>query len=194
MASLTRSGLRKKTSGIQSFLVLGPTNISVPLIEELSQSGGSLFDTLNSARQALFAFVIIAVIGSGATFFISIPSVIFPASRLLIYAGIFASHLSSLFALLAALLLSVLAVGGSSIVNSVGKALNVAATRGEKALTFLWVSWALMAVAAAYWAAVWFVEVRRWSFTRRARTEDELGNWRGIRAEVCRDMKGNKSQ
>lgn len=194
MAALTNSDLRKETSSIQSFLVLGPTNISVPLLEELSHSGGGLFDTLDSVRRALLAFVIVSVIGSGSTFLISIPSVIFPASRLLVYASVFTSHLSSLSAFLAAVLHSVLAVGGSSILGSVGKALNVTITPGEKALTFVWVSWALIVVAAAYWAAVWFVEVRKWSFSRRLRTEDERGNWKGIRGEICRDMKGPKSQ
>lgn len=107
--------------------------------------------------------------------------------------NLFFSQLSALSAFIAAILLTALIKAVISTVGGLGDALNLFISEGSGVLVFAWVSWACMLVASAYWTAVWFVEVRKWSFTKRWRSGDEVGNWKGIRGEVWRDLKGEKS-
>jgi hypothetical protein len=64
---------------------------------------------------------------------------------------------------------------------------------GKSILVFAWVGWACLLVVSVYWTVVWSVEVRGWSFRKRQRSKEEVGNWRGIKAEVGRDLKGEKN-
>ncbi|KAF2690946.1 hypothetical protein K458DRAFT_483073 [Lentithecium fluviatile CBS 122367] len=185
--------LHKAVSNIPSSLVIGLTNISVPLIANVSQSTDSLFSILSSIRRAILAFLILSAIGSGLTFLFAIPSVLFSHSHLFVYANLYVTHLASTFAFLAALLLTVLIIVATSLIGRLGEALGLVLERGPMVLTFVWISWAMMALAGAYWGLVWFVEVRRWSFMKRVRTDEEVGNWRGMRKEVWTDLKGKKS-
>jgi hypothetical protein len=88
----------------------------------------------------------------------------------------------------------VVIAGATSLVGGLGKGLGLSVERGSLVVTLLWISWAVMAVAGVYWTLVWFVEVRRWSFVRRVRTDEEVGNWRGMRNEIWRDVRREKSQ
>lgn len=178
---------------IPSSIVIGTTNISVPLIAELSHSLDALNSSLGSLRRTILAFLIISLIGAGISFLLTLPSIFFPRSHLLVYANLFFTSLASTFALLAALLLTALIVAIAQMLGGIGQAVNLYVKKGERVLAFAWVAWVCVALESAYWAAVWFVEIRRWSFVRRRRTEGEIGSWRGVCGEVRRDLKGEKN-
>lgn len=80
-------------------------------------------------------------------------------------------------------------VGGSDAVEGFGAAWGVRATRGSAFLAMAWVAAFLSLVGSGYWFAVWFVELRRTAFVRVARSEEEIGNWRGIFGEVGRNVR-----
>ena len=186
--------LRQRVSRVQSSLVVGEYAISMPRIIELSRSVGSLIEALSTIQSALVAFLIISLIGSGLTILLAIPSLIFRASRLLIFVNILAAYLSSLFAFVAGLLLTVVVLGATSLTGNLGYALGLSIERNFRVLSFVWISCGLMLVVGVYWGVVWFVEVRRWSFVRRLRTDEEVGNWRGMKREIWRDIRREKKQ
>jgi hypothetical protein len=90
-------------------------------------------------------------------------------------------------------LLTVLVVGVTSLVGNLGVALGLSVEQGSLVLTFSWVTWTTMVIVELYWGVVWFVETRRWSFVRRVRTDEEVGNWRGMKKEIWRDLRREKS-
>ncbi|KAK7192086.1 hypothetical protein PSPO01_01658 [Paraphaeosphaeria sporulosa] len=186
-------GLSALLPNIQSSIVIGRTNISIPIIAQLTRTVGSLSSTTGTILRATIAFLIISMIGSGLAALLAIPSALFPISRLLVYTVVFFSQLSTLSAFIAALLLTALIKTVVSTVGGLGDALSLFVSEGSAVVVFAWVSWACMLVVSAYWTAVWFVEIRGWSFVRRRRSGDEVGNWKGMREEVWRDLKGGKS-
>lgn len=106
--------------------------------------------------------------------------------------NLFFTQLGAFSAFVAAILLTALIKGIIGTVGGLGDALNLFVREGSTVVIFVWVSWACIFVVGAYWTGVWFVEVRKWSFSRRQRSETEVGNWRGIGREVWRDLKGEK--
>lgn len=193
MASLMCVGLNAILPRIQSSVVIGTTNISIPLIAQLTRSIDSLSSDITALRGAVFAFLIISVVSSAVNVLLAIPSIIFSAARLLVYANLFFSNLAALAAFLGAVLLTGLILVVASLTSGFGEAVGLLIGKGERVLAFLWVSWACLLVASIYWDLVWFVEVRRWSFVKRRRSDDQVGNWRGLRGEVWQDLKGEKS-
>ena len=167
-------------------------NVSIPLIAKLTHSLDTLSSNATGFRKAVFGFFVIAIIGSALTALSSLPAIIFPQSRLLIYANIFWAGLASFFAVLAAAILTGLILAIMQTVDGFGEALGVLIHQGNKALLFVWLAWFFAVLAAGYWDTVWFVELRSWSFARRKRSEDEKGNWRGVGREIMRDLKGQK--
>lgn len=140
----------------------------------------------------MFAFLIISLIGSGLTALTSLPAVFFPQSRLLIYASLGWAALSSSFAFLAAIILTALIEGIVGIADGFGDAVSLYIKEGNHALLFIWLGWMFIFLATVYWFAVWFVEVRTWAFSKRERTEEQRGNWRGTPKEVWTDLRGRK--
>ncbi|KAF1993119.1 hypothetical protein P154DRAFT_540685 [Amniculicola lignicola CBS 123094] len=183
------SGLNAIIGKIQSSVVIGSTNISVPIIEELTHGVGSLTTGLAAARKATFAFLVTALIGSGLSALSALPAIFFPASRLLIFANSFWSTLAFTSHSLVALILSVLVVLMTKIIGGFGSALGLFIKRGNSALVFVWLAWTFSMLPFAYWLAIWFVDVRTWSFVKRQRTDREIGHWRGIGREIKGDLK-----
>ncbi|CAI6337992.1 unnamed protein product [Periconia digitata] len=177
---------------VQSSIVVGLTNISVPLIADLTQGIGGVSSTLSGIRTALFAFLIIGLTTSLLTVLLAIPSVFFPDSRLLIITNVLVSDLACISSFVSAVLITTLVVVVPWAIGDLLAGVGVVMSRGETVLAFLWVKWGCCQIIAVYWTTVWFVEVRRSSFFRRTRTGDEIGNWKGILGEIRRDLKGAK--
>ncbi|KAF2471763.1 uncharacterized protein BDR25DRAFT_193278, partial [Lindgomyces ingoldianus] len=186
------AGLNNLTSKIHSSIVIGTTNVSVPLIASLQSSFTSLSATAGGVRKAIIAFLIISMLGSGLAFLVTLPAIYFTESRILIYILLFNATLASTFHLLAAVILTGLIVAAASIVNGLGDAVGLHIGQGNKVLLFVWLGWGFVTLVQMYWFTVWFVEVRTWSFVRRVRNENERGNWRGVWREVWGDLKGRK--
>lgn len=60
---------------------------------------------------------------------------------------------------------------------------------GSKILIFIWVGFACSLLADIYWLSIWIVEFRSISFRARRRTQDEIGDWKGIWREVKDDVR-----
>ncbi|PSN68539.1 hypothetical protein BS50DRAFT_490427 [Corynespora cassiicola Philippines] len=187
-----QSGLNVILKDMNPSVVFIGMNVSIPLIAKLTHSLDTLSSNATGFRKAVFGFFVIAIIGSALTALSSLPAIIFPQSRLLIYANIFWAGLASFFAVLAAAILTGLILAIMQTVDGFGEALGVLIHQGNKALLFVWLAWFFAVLAAGYWDTVWFVELRSWSFARRKRSEDEKGNWRGVGREIMRDLKGQK--
>lgn len=177
-------------SGIQSSVVIGQTNVSSPFVAKVTASLDSISGNVASFRRALLVLLVMSLTGSGLSALSAFPAVVFPHSRLLVYVNMFWPGLASVFAFLAAVLSSVLNVGVSWILQGVGEAVGVGIQRGAMAVLFVWLAWVLVSLAGLYWGAIWFVEVRKSSFVRRRRDEDEIGRWGGIAREVWNDVTG----
>lgn len=150
---------------------------------------------MDGVRKAIFASLIVSLIGSFFSAISAVPGITFPHSRLLAYMNIFWSFLASTFAFLAAAMLTILIAGIFAAVGRIGSMGGVQVLQvwqGGSVLLLAWLAWVLVSLSLVYWGLIWFVEVRRSSFTRRKRSEDEVGNWKGIAGEVRMDFKGGK--
>lgn len=156
-------------------------------------SSESLLAGLNTARKAVFAFLVISMIGSILSVIVIPPAMYFPHSRLLVYLNIVWPILATAFGFLAALLLSAIIVL-ASIIDNHSSTVGVHIQRGDTTLLFLWLQVVFMGLAMLYWLTVWFVETRKLSFVRRRRDEDEIGHWKGIGKEVWRDVRGRRRE
>jgi hypothetical protein len=188
------AALHRIVSSNISTLVIGQNRISIPLIAKLADSGDVLLSALDTIRSATVGFLIVSLTNSGLIAILAIPTLLFRESRLLVITNIVASCISFLFAFVAALLLTVLAVGITSLLRDLGSANGLSVERGTQMLIFMWASWGAMAIVTIYWGTVWFVEVRRWSLVRKARTDEEIGDWRGMGKEVWRTFRRQKKQ
>lgn len=169
-----------------------PENLTSPL-SLVARSLNILSATLASVRIAVFASLIVSLVGSALSAISAIPAIFFPHSRLLAYFNIFWPLLASNFAFLASTLLTVLIAGVFAAVGRVVDVADVEVQQGASVLLLAWLAWLLASLSLVYWGLVWFVEVRGSSFIKRKRGEDEVGNWRSIGKEVWRDVKGRKA-
>lgn len=186
------SGFNAIINNLQSSIVVGTTNISVPLVAQLGKSINTLSSGIAGLRKAVLAFLIISMIGSGMSALFAIPAIFFSQSRFLIYANLFWPSLAATFSFLAACILTGLIVGIVSVVGGFGEAVSLFIRQGNSAILFIWLAWMFVFLDSCYWFSVWFVEVRTWAFVRRRRTDDQRGNWKGVGAEVRSDLKGEK--
>jgi hypothetical protein len=188
---LTSAGMRALGRSVRSSIVIGETRVSIPLLAKLIASLDSIMHNVNALRKAVFAFLIITMVGSVLSAVSILPAMYFPQSRLLIYFNMFWAALATGFALLAAALVSVLVVL-ASLLSGFSDTVGVQIDLGGIALLVVWLSFVFASLVTFYWTSVWFVETRKWSFIKRRRDEDEMGHWRGIGKEVWRDLKGRR--
>lgn len=163
----------------------------MPLLAKLTSSLDSMLDMLGVVRRAMFAFLIVSLVGSIMSAISVLPAMYFPHSRLLIYLNTFWSGLAVVSAFVAAILLSAMMVLAGTM-EGFSDAVGVKMKRGGIVLLFVWLSWLFVSLVTVYWTSVWFVETRKGSFVKRRRDEDEIGHWRGIGREVCRDLRGRR--
>jgi hypothetical protein len=174
-------------------VVIGSTNISVPIISQLGDSVNGLSAIISGICRAIFAFLIISITSSGATILLSLAAIFFPAARILVYTPLLTSALAVSFAFLSAVLPSILVAGIMGTTGSIGDAISLNIQGGSQALALVWLSWMFVFFANCYWLAIWFVEVRSWAFVKRARTAEQKGDWRGAGRELRDDFKGKSS-
>ena len=144
-------------------------------------------------RKAIFASLVVSLIGSLFSVLLGFPGIMFPHSRLLAYMNMFWSLLSSAFTFLAATILTIVIAGVFATVDTIIYTGGVEVRQGRSVMLLVWLAWVLVSLSVVYWGLIWFVEVRRSSFTRRKRSEEEVGNWKGIGREVWMDFKIKKT-
>ncbi|RYN57558.1 hypothetical protein AA0118_g7691 [Alternaria tenuissima] len=147
---------------------------------------------LAGVRQAIFASLLISLVGAGFSAVSAIPAIFFPHSKLLAYFNMFWPVLASAFAFVAAILLTVVISGVFLLAGEIVDVAGTDVVQGTSVLLIVWLAWLLVSLSVVYWGIVWFVEVRQSSFTRRKRSDDEVGNWKGIGREIRSDVKGSK--
>lgn len=148
-------------------------------------------DALHSMRIGSFASLVVSLIGSLLSAISAVPAISFPHSRLLAYFNIFWPLLASTFAFVAASILTIMIAGVFGAVEIAIHGADLKVGRGGSALLIAWLAWVFASLPVIYWSLVWFVEVRMWSFTKRRRGDDEVGNWKGIGREVWKDLKSD---
>jgi len=161
---------------------------------QLAASLGTVFESLAQARRAALALLVVVLVGSVLSAVSAVPAMLFPRSRLLIYFNMLWPCLASACSFLAAVILSVLVAGVSSLGNAFGKPIGMEFVRGGTVLLFVWLAWLLAVVPSVYWVAVWFFETRRVRFVRRrrVRARDEMGSWHGAGREMWRGLVGRR--
>lgn len=182
-------GISNFFSSIPSSITVLTTNISVPLLSELSSAGSYISTTISDFNKTIFAFLIITLASSFLTATLSALSILYSSSRILISLLLGFSTLGLIFVLAASVAATIMIELLSDLVNQFGDSVGLRARAGKGYLILTWVSSGLLQLGNAYWVAVWFVEFRRWAFKKRLRTEDEVGNWSGVVREVRRDFK-----
>jgi glucan phosphoethanolaminetransferase (alkaline phosphatase superfamily) len=148
--------------------------------------------TLAGVREAVFASLLVSLVGAGFSTVSAVPAVFFPHSPLLAYFNIFWPFLANTFAFVAAILLTVLISGIFSVAGNIVEVTGARVDQGVSVILIVWLAWVLVSLSVVYWCVIWFVEVRRSSFTRRKRSEEEVGNWKNIGREISSDIKGTK--
>jgi hypothetical protein len=165
--------------------------VSIPLVGKLFSSLDDILGHVDALRKAVFGFLIITMIGATLSAISVLPAMYFPQSRLLVYCNIFWPGLATVFAFLAAVLLSILMVL-ASVMDGFSDTVGVQIKLGGTVLLFVWLDFVFVSLVTLYWISVWFVETRKVSFVKRRRDEDEIGRWRGVGKEVWRDLKGRR--
>ncbi|KAH8898946.1 hypothetical protein GQ53DRAFT_878248 [Thozetella sp. PMI_491] len=185
----TSHGLRNITESLPSSLVIGTTNISVPLVSALGSTMSSVTNLATQAAKAMFALLIIGTISIGLVFVGSIAAFIVNARRILVYFNTFFGILGGSVLMIFAAVATGVIVAGSSSVGGLGSAFGVQVKQGTNFLAIAWVAAILSSIAAAFWFGVWFVEIRLTSFKRRWRTEEQVGNYKGMPREILADLR-----
>ncbi|RDW59457.1 hypothetical protein BP6252_12544 [Coleophoma cylindrospora] len=183
------AGLSNFTSGIPSSLQVATTNVSVPLLSQLSSSGSVLKTAGNALGTATFAFYILALIGSSMTLLLSLVSIFTRSISYVTYACLIFSILAAVFQLVANILVTVLAGGTMLVVNTVGSSIGLQSKMGMRFQAIIWVAFVMTLLGMGYWVAIWFVEYRTRSYKARTRTPAQIGNWWGIIPEVLSDLR-----
>lgn len=183
------SGINNSTSSIQSYVVVGTTNISVPLLETLGPSLQSLEDTIAVVGTANIIFIIIGFVANALVVIVSLLAIFLTRSRWLVRGALLFSSIAPVTVLISALFVTIIGVVVVEFVNGLGAALTIHAETGSSAVAIAWVAWAFSLAAQLYWVLTWFVSYRRSSFVRLLRTPEEVGRWRATFAQLRRDWK-----
>ncbi|ORY67283.1 uncharacterized protein BCR38DRAFT_522248 [Pseudomassariella vexata] len=186
-------GLNNISSRIPSYVVVGNTNISVPLLQSLGTGLSSIENMADSAVKANLAFLLIGLICSGIVTLLSFVSIILPRVHIISIVCVLLATLAPLMIITTALIVTILSYFIVNMVNGVGSALTMTAKSGSGTRAIAWVAWASSVVSAVYWSLVWFVEVRRTVLVRRRRDVEQIGKYKVTLAQARRNMKVDDS-
>lgn len=182
------AGLRNITRSIPSSFQLGTTTATIPLIAALARTTDSLTRLVSAASLAMQALLILACLGAGLTAALSAAVAPLGYRRAVVRAAAASAALAAATLGLVAVVGTAVVAGAGTAVNDFAAAFSMRTERGAAFLAEVWVATALAALVAAFWAVVWLVEGRRHGYKRRRRTEAQIGNYRGIWAELREDF------
>ncbi|KAM0131594.1 hypothetical protein ACHAO1_007307 [Botrytis cinerea] len=181
-------GLTQLTSSTPSTFRIVNTTLTVPFLGLATTAMPFTAGMLNIGTMAILALYGLALIGSGATIFLSAIYMFKPTARI-VYCALFFSFLASNFTMTVTLNLTAVTSMVSQMVSLVGPALGVEASVGGAFLGSSWIAAIFALIFNQYWMMVWLVEIRGYGFRRRIRTDEEIGDWKGIMNELKRDWK-----
>lgn len=185
----TSTGLRNITNSIPSSFVVGTANVSVPLVAAMAGTLDQVVDLASGGAKAMTALLAIGAISTGIVLLATLPILIVGFMRVLVLVSLVFSMLGAFVIPSFAIVTTSLIYGGKSMLNKSMAAFGMQIQTGGPFVAMAWVAAVASMAAASYWFMVWFVSFRRTAFSRRKRTENEIGNWRGIFREVKGDMR-----
>ncbi|KAK1522963.1 hypothetical protein CPAR01_14506 [Colletotrichum paranaense] len=185
----TGAGLRNITNSIPSSFVVGTANVSVPLVAAMAGTLDQVVDLASGGAKAMTALLAIGTISTGIVLLATLPILIVGFMRVLVLVSLVFSMLGAFVLPSFAIVTTSLVYGGKSMLNKSMAAFGMQIQTGGPFVAMAWVAAVASMAAASYWFMVWFVSFRRTAFSRRKRTENEIGNWRGIFREVKGDMR-----
>lgn len=109
--------------------------------------------------------------------------------RLAVVLSLGFSSLGSTVLFPVAILVTSVLTAGIGTLQDIGDGFSLGLENGTTFLALSWVATITMLIANGYWFMIWFVEFRQSAFSRRSRTRDQIGKWRGIAKEVRMDFK-----
>ncbi|KAK8114097.1 hypothetical protein PG999_006166 [Apiospora kogelbergensis] len=165
-------------TNITSYVVVGNTNVSLPFLASISETGSTTGSALLAATTANAAFLYIGLVVSGLVALASLASLAIPRARLLTLGNMLVAGLAPGFLLVSAIVSTAVAAVIKTFLDGVGNALTIGTRVGGPALALVWVSLALSLVSSSYWALIWFVDARRSIWARFRRPVEHEGNWK----------------
>ncbi|KZL80132.1 sur7 protein [Colletotrichum incanum] len=183
------AGLRNITDSIPSSFVVGTANVSVPLVSAMAGTFDQVVSLASGGAKAMTALLAIGTICTGIVLLATLPILIFGFLRVLVLVSLVFSLIGSLVLPAFAAVTTGLIYGGKNMLNRSMDAFGMQIQTGGPFVAMSWVAAVASMAAATYWFMVWFVSFRRTAFSRRKRTENEIGNWRGIFREVKGDLR-----
>ncbi|GKT63849.1 SUR7 protein [Colletotrichum tofieldiae] len=183
------AGLRNITNSIPSSFVVGTANVSVPLVSAMAGTFDQVVNLASGGAKAMTALLAIGTISTGIVLLATLPILIFGFLRVLVLVSLIFSLIGSFVLPAFAAVTTGLIYGGKSMLNKSMDAFGMQIQTGGPFVAMAWVAAVASMAAATYWFMVWFVSFRRTAFSRRKRTESEIGNWRGIFREVKGDLR-----
>ncbi|KAK2043094.1 hypothetical protein LZ31DRAFT_525042 [Colletotrichum somersetense] len=184
-----KSGLRNITDSIPSSFTVGTANVSVPLVAALAGELGAIGDLGSGGAKAMTAILAIGTTCVGIVLLSTLPILLFGFVRGLVLVSLVFSLIGSLALPAFAVITTAIVYGGRNVLKGTMSAFGIQIQAGGPFIAMAWVAAVASIAAATYWFMVWFVSFRRTAFSRRKRTENEIGNWGGIFREVKGDLK-----
>ncbi|KAF6834895.1 sur7 protein [Colletotrichum musicola] len=183
------SGLRNITTSIPSSFVIATANVSVPLISAMRGTIDQVVSLASTGAKAMTALLAIGTVSAGITLLATLPIIIVGFWRVLVIVSLVFSMIAATVLPLFAAVTTGIVIGGRKMLDKQGDAFGIRIKQGGPFLAMVWVAAVASMAASTYWFMIWFVSFRRTAFSRRKRTESEIGNWRGIFREVKGDLK-----
>jgi hypothetical protein len=188
------NGLRQivnVTSAIpSSFLIGNSVNISIPPLAGVKHAIASILPTVASCSKVIFALVVIRII-AGTLALAGSALLLIDIRRFVVFTMLTFATLANISLLLAAGITTGVVVLQAESISGLAEALSVEVQYGARFLIVEWVTAVFAIVGSAYWLVVWFVEFRTLTFSRRRRSDRQIGNWKGAWSELVQDLRGD---
>lgn len=182
------------TSSIPSSIPVGAAaNISLPPVAAVKQAIATTMPVVASSARVIFALVVIRII-AGTLALAGSALLLIDVRRFVVFTMLTSATLANISLLLAAGITSGVIVLQAETISGLADALSVEVQYGVKFLVVEWVTAAFAVVGSAYWLVVWFVEFRTFTFSRRRRTDRQVGNWKESWSELKQDLRGEYSK
>ncbi|TDZ32853.1 hypothetical protein C8034_v009543 [Colletotrichum sidae] len=185
----TGKGLRNVTDSIPSNFVIATANVSVPLISAMRGTIDQVVSLASGGAKAMVVLLALGTACTGITLLATLPILIVGFLRVLVITSLIFSMLGAMIMPIFAIVITGIVVGGKAMLGKTGAAFGIQIQQGGPFIAMAWVAAVAAMVSSWYWFAIWFVSFRKTAFSRRKRTENEIGNWGGILREVKGDMK-----
>ncbi|TVY84822.1 hypothetical protein LSUE1_G002097 [Lachnellula suecica] len=182
------------TQNVTASTLVAATNITVPALAKVPGIGKSSKSLIDLAARVILAVFVISLIGNGVSILLSVAAFFAPYYGILHTAGAAITTISTQLLQIAAMTSTGIAISISSTMNSFSDTSGLSATIGGKFLALIWFGYIAAQMANGYWMTTWFVTFRKSSYKARWRTQQEMGDYKGIKKEILSDLRLPKAE